>query len=326
MNYLELKDFISRRMRMSHIYQPVMLMALLKNGGHCSTTKIAKAILKYDEAQIEYYEQITNNMVGKVLRRHGIVEKSGKNYALILSRELTHGQVDELVGLCQQRLDEYIGKRGEKIFLHRKLSSGYVSGTVRYEVLKAAKFRCELCGISAEEKSLEVDHILPRNHGGTDDPSNLQALCYSCNSMKQDKDDTDFREVKKSYLNRESGCLFCEIPQDRVIASNALAYAVRDSYAVTPMHSLIMPKRHVKTYFELGRPEINACNQLLDELRSQISGEDDLVEGFNIGMNCGEVAGQSIFHCHIHLIPRRKGDVESPRGGVRHVIPGKGNY
>jgi len=326
MNYLELKDFIARRMRMSHIYQPVMLMALLKNGGVCSTTKIAKAILKYDEAQIEYYEQITNNMVGKVLRRHGIVEKSGKNYSLILSRELTHGQIDDLVGLCQQRLDEYIGKRGEKIFLHRKLSSGYVSGTLRYEVLKAAKFRCELCGISAEEKALEVDHILPRNYGGTDDPSNLQALCYSCNSMKQDKDDTDFREVKKSYLNRESGCLFCEIPQDRVIASNALAYAVRDSYAVTPMHSLIMPRRHVKTYFELGRPEINACNQLLEDLRSSIAGEDDSVEGFNIGMNCGEVAGQSIFHCHIHLIPRRRGDVENPRGGVRHVIPGKGNY
>ena len=313
-------------MRMSHIYQPVMLMALLKNGGVCSTTKIAKAILKYDEAQIEYYEQITNNMVGKVLRRHGIVEKTGKNYSLILSRELTLGQVDELVELCQKRLDEYIGKRGEKIFLHRKLSSGYVSGTLRYEVLKAAKFRCELCGISAEDKALEVDHILPRNHGGTDDPSNLQALCYSCNSMKQDKDDTDFREVKKSYLNRESGCLFCEIPQDRVIASNALAYAVRDSYAGTPMHSLIMPRRHVKTYFELGRPEINACNQLLEDLRSSIAGEDDSVEGFNIGMNCGEVAGQSIFHCHIHLIPRRRGDVESPRGGVRHVIPGKGNY
>jgi len=326
MNYLELKDFVSRRMRMAHIYQPVMLMALLKNGGVCSTTKIAKAILKYDQAQIEYYEQITNNMVGKVLRRHGIVEKNGKNYSLLLSKELTNGQIDELVDLCQKRLDDYISKRGEKIFLHRKLSSGYVPGTLRYEVLKSAKFCCELCGISAEEKALEVDHIVPRNHGGTDDPSNLQALCYSCNSMKRDKDDTDFREVRKSYLHRESGCLFCEIPQQRVIASNALAYAVLDSYAVTPMHSLVMPRRHAKTYFDLGRPEINACNQLLDELRSNISGEDRLVEGFNIGMNCGEVAGQSIFHCHIHLIPRRKGDVESPRGGVRHVIPGKGNY
>jgi ATP adenylyltransferase len=326
MNYLELKDFVSRRMRMAHIYQPVMLMALLKNGGVCSTTKIAKAILKYDQAQIEYYEQITNNMVGKVLRRHGIVEKNGKNYSLLLSKELTNGQIDELVDLCQKRLDDYISKRGEKIFLHRKLSSGYVPGTLRYEVLKSAKFCCELCGISAEEKALEVDHIVPRNHGGTDDPSNLQALCYSCNSMKRDKDDTDFREVRKSYLHRESGCLFCEIPQQRVIASNALAYAVLDSYAVTPMHSLVMPRRHAKTYFDLGRPEINACNQLLDELRSNISGEDRSVEGFNIGMNCGEVAGQSIFHCHIHLIPRRKGDVESPRGGVRHVIPGKGNY
>lgn len=208
---------------------------------------------------------------------------------------MTHGQLDELVELCQKRLDEYIDKRGEKIFLHRKLSLGYVSGTLRYEVLKSAKFRCELCGISAEEKSLEVDHIIPRNHGGTDDPSNLQALCYSCNSMKRDKDDTDFRDVRKSYLNRESGCLFCEIPQQRIIASSALAYAVRDSYAVTPMHSLIMPRRYVKTYFDLGRPEINACNQLLEGLQLNISGEDDSVEGFNIGMNSVRLLGSPFF-------------------------------
>lgn len=85
------------------------------------------------------------------------------------------------------------------------MSEGYISGTIRYEVLKRAKFRCELCGVSAEIKALEVDHIVPRNKGGSDDPSNFQALCYSCNAMKRDRDDTDFRKVVESYQHRERG-------------------------------------------------------------------------------------------------------------------------
>jgi len=76
----------------------------------------------------------------------------------------------------------------------------------------------------------------------------------------------------------------------------------------------------------LGRPEVNACNRLLDDLRNEIMKTDERVVGFNIGTNVGEAAGQTIFHCHIHLIPRRKGDVENPRGGIRQVIPGKGDY
>ena len=81
------------------------------------------------------------------------------------------------------KLRKYVGKR-EDPWSHRRKSTGYVPGTQRYEVLKRARYRCELCGISAEYKALEVDHIIPRNKGGTDDASNLQALCYSCNSTK----------------------------------------------------------------------------------------------------------------------------------------------
>jgi diadenosine tetraphosphate (Ap4A) HIT family hydrolase len=121
-------------------------------------------------------------------------------------------------------------------------------------------------------------------------------------------------------------CLFCTIPKERVIASNDLAYAIRDGFPVTPLHTLIIPKRHVEDYFGLSQAELGACNDLLMKLRSSILAEDYEVEGFNIGMNAGAAAGQTIFHCHIHLIPRRKGDVENPRGGVRHVIPGKGFY
>lgn len=86
----------------------------------------------------------------------------------------------------------YETKRGEAIWSHRAKSSGYVSGTLRFDVLKKASFHCELCGISADKKALEVGHLVPRNYGGTDDPENLQALCFSCNAMKRDRDSTDF--------------------------------------------------------------------------------------------------------------------------------------
>lgn len=121
-------------------------------------------------------------------------------------------------------------------------------------------------------------------------------------------------------------CLFCDSPKERVIAENTLAYAIRDGYPVTPLHTLIIPKRHATTYFDLLEEEILACNELVKELRASILSEDLTVDGFNIGMNAGESAGQTVFHCHIHLIPRRLGDVENPRGGVRHLIPGKGYY
>jgi diadenosine tetraphosphate (Ap4A) HIT family hydrolase len=326
MRYEELSQFIAKRMRMAHIYQPLMLMSLLKHGGRCPTKVIAKAILGRDESQLEYYENITNNMVGRVLRKHGIVERDKDGYKLVGFETLTEKQASQLVTLCQEKLNEYIGKRGDHIWLHRKQSAGYISGTLRYEVLKQAKFHCELCGVSADLKALEVDHIKPRNKGGTDDVDNLQALCYSCNSMKRDRDDTDFREIRESYRHNEKGCPFCELPRKRIIAENKLAYAIRDGYPVTDLHTLIIPKRHVVDYFGMGRPEVNACNRLFDELRSEIMKADQQVVGFNIGTNAGEAAGQTVFHCHMHLIPRRKGDVENPRGGVRHVIPGKGDY
>ena len=116
------------------------------------------------------------------------------------------------------------------------------------------------------------------------------------------------------------------MPKERIISENELVYAIRDKYPVTPLHSLIIPKRHVVDYFSLTKDELLSCDVLLKEVKDSIQSDDELVEGFNIGINSGEVAGQTIFHCHIHLIPRRVGDVENPRGGIRHLIPGKGDY
>ncbi|MFC7514086.1 HIT family protein [Herbaspirillum sp. GCM10030257] len=123
-----------------------------------------------------------------------------------------------------------------------------------------------------------------------------------------------------------NNCLFCTILPERIIAQNDLAYAIRDGFPVTDLHTLVIPKRHVEDFFGLTDEEILGCNRLILEVRETILKQDPTVQGFNIGMNAGEVAGQTVFHCHIHLIPRRKGDVENPRGGVRHTIPGKGHY
>ena len=113
---------------------------------------------------------------------------------------------------------------------------------------------------------------------------------------------------------------------DRIVIENKLSYAVYDGYPVTAHHALIISKRHAETYFDLMPEEREACHELLLEMKRYIQQEDGTVTGFNIGMNAGASAGQTIFHCHTHLIPRRDGDIADPRGGVRGVIPGKRNY
>jgi len=265
-------------------------------------------------------------MVGRVLRNHQIVAKHQQHYTLVDFDTLSSADIQRLIALCEQKLQAYLDKRGHTIWNHPNNTNGYISGTVRYEVLKRAKFHCELCGIAADEKALEVDHIVPKNHGGQDDLSNFQALCYSCNAMKRDRDATDFRAIRASYGYREPGCLFCTIPPERIITDNELFYVIHDAFPVTLGHTLIIPKRHVATYFDLGQAEVNACTQLLHVAKARIEAMDPSVQGFNIGVNDGESAGQTIRHCHLHLIPRRLGDVEHPRGGIRHIIPNKGDY
>ena len=121
-------------------------------------------------------------------------------------------------------------------------------------------------------------------------------------------------------------CIFCKIRKEELQFENQLAYSSIDSYPVSEFHSLIVPKRHLETYFELTKDEILACNELILKTKEKILKQDSSVQGFNIGTNAGKSAGQSIMHCHIHLIPRREGDVENPQGGVRSVIPKKQHY
>lgn len=120
-------------------------------------------------------------------------------------------------------------------------------------------------------------------------------------------------------------CIFCQLAAEDSLFENESARAFFDKYPVNPGHILIIPKKHRETYFELTSEEKCGMDALLETCKNFLD-QKYQPAGYNIGANCGEVAGQTIFHCHIHLIPRYSGDVAHPRGGVRGVIPEKRAY
>ena len=123
-----------------------------------------------------------------------------------------------------------------------------------------------------------------------------------------------------------NNCVFCNLLPKEIINGYNNFFVIRDAYPVTPLHSLIITKRHVVSYFQCSKEELNEIPIILDTQKTELKILDDTITGFNIGMNIGEDAGQTIFHCHVHIIPRRKGDILNPRGGIRGVIPDKQNY
>ena len=124
----------------------------------------------------------------------------------------------------------------------------------------------------------------------------------------------------------DKNCPFCKAESTReIIASSLLSIAFFDGFPVSPGHALIIPRRHVASLFDLTKEENQDMINLAESVRIIID-EKYHPDGYNIGVNVGEAAGQSIFHVHMHVIPRYKGDVPNPRGGVRGVIPDKQNY
>lgn len=120
-------------------------------------------------------------------------------------------------------------------------------------------------------------------------------------------------------------CVFCQLTEAEIIFENDKAYAFFDKSPVNPGHLLIIPKKHRETYFDLSDAEKLGIDDLLKKGKAYLD-QHFQPEGYNIGANCGEIAGQTVFHCHVHLIPRYSGDVANPRGGVRGVIPERRIY
>jgi diadenosine tetraphosphate (Ap4A) HIT family hydrolase len=122
-----------------------------------------------------------------------------------------------------------------------------------------------------------------------------------------------------------NACPFCSLPTERVLDSNSEGLVIRDGFPISPGHTLIIPKRHLASFFELTNSERQALFNLLEQAKADIDKEFSPA-GYNIGINDGATAGQTVPHLHIHLIPRYKGDVADPRGGVRWIFPEKADY
>ncbi len=128
-------------------------------------------------------------------------------------------------------------------------------------------------------------------------------------------------------MSKVKSCIFCRKTNCKIILSTKHFFIIRDTaYPVTKHHTLIITNRHVGNYFDLNNDEFNDLKKILKSQQKKLLKLDKKITGFNVGVNIGKDAGQSIMHCHIHLIPRRKGDVKDPRGGVRGVIPSKQKY
>jgi diadenosine tetraphosphate (Ap4A) HIT family hydrolase len=124
-------------------------------------------------------------------------------------------------------------------------------------------------------------------------------------------------------------CIFCNIEEtiekERIIYQDSTWIAFYDKYPVSEGHALLIPKRHVETFFDLNIIELNSLGLTIDIVKLALDKRFH-PDGYNIGINCGKAAGQTVMHCHIHIIPRYEGDMDDPRGGVRGVIPEKQKY
>ena len=196
MKHEELVEFITNKMSMQHIYQPLLIKTLVECGGSATVRQIAQAVLSNDESQLHYYEQRIKQMPVEVLKNHGVLERDGELVSLNL-KKMSLKEKSELLMLCEQKMREFVQDNDD--IWDSRFATAPVSTGVRYEVLKRANKRCELCGVQEGDEGYEdrlplhIDHIEPRSKGGSNEIDNLQVLCRACNLGKSNRDDTDFR-------------------------------------------------------------------------------------------------------------------------------------
>ena len=239
MNLSDLKTFLTDKMSMTEIYQPVIIKELLLNSGQCTQGHLAKALAQHDEAVHEYYKHIVMRWPKQTLeRKHGIVryERKGKQFFLNCSiRDVEN--VKEIIAICNTKIKEWRQSRNNR---DRTLGA---RSSVRYRVLAQSKGKCELCGMSSEVIPIDIDHIVPQSQAdktgkveicgkrvAVDSEENLQALCHRCNRGKRDGDSTDYRKLRKLIRDRIPDIIRQEerVPVVRQLTGKSLLKALKE--------------------------------------------------------------------------------------------------
>jgi ATP adenylyltransferase len=243
---------------MSHIYQPLMLKAILKAQGDVSRRQIAAAFLAYDQSQLDYYEEIVKRYPTATLKRRGLIEYGRGMYRLAASfNGMTFEERSTLADLCDAKLETYLSAQQGNLWRHRAQNYEPLRGSLRWQIIVRAGGRCEACGTSAKERGLHVDHIFPRSKGGTNDVDNLQALCSLCNIQKLDREAIDFSNIASRLTRRDSNCIICCAPDRAHNVERTLAFGWLDG-----SDFFIAPRRHGATYANLMQPELNAIRAI----------------------------------------------------------------
>jgi hypothetical protein len=303
--FLALRDFLTQRMSMSHVYQPLMIRTMLAGGGAATRRQIAAAFLAADLSQLEYYEEITKGYPHQTLKRHQLIEHERGVYRLSpQASPVNEWERAALIAACDARVADYIARRQDAIWRHRAQNFEPIPGTIRYQVIARAKGRCEACGVSNAVRALQVDHIIPRTAGGANHLWNFQALCSLCNVQKHNKDATDFHAAHQAYDHRHKGCSLCAPAGQSLVLENELVFAMRDHSLGAEDRILIVPKRHVTDYFSLWQPEINAGRQLELSLAAMLRNADASIRGFKTGSEPSVFMGAAA-HCWTYMTPLR---------------------
>jgi ATP adenylyltransferase len=260
--YEELAEFIQERMTMSHIYQPLVIRTLIDAGGSATLRQLATALAANDESVLREAEKRIREMPVRVLRKREVIDfDKATGLVTLNTRRLTFEQKARLRALCEQRLGEYLGQRGLATWDYRLIDDSAVPGDLRFQVLADSERRCVLCGATERERPLDVDHILPRSRGGTNERANLQVLCSRCNRAKGNRDTRDFRQ---SAVESDPQCLFCRPSiAERAVEETGLMLAVPDAAPVTDRHLLVIAKRHTPDFFSLTQAERADADSLL---------------------------------------------------------------
>ena len=280
MYYEDLHDFILGRMRMTHIYQPVMLKALIESKTNSMTAKdIASRFLNEDLSQLNYYEAIVKKWPHATLvRKHKIVKYCKGTYSLQLGN-VSDAQKQMLIKACDLRLKEFID--GDPAIMKlRELDRRSKSGSNRYDILAKSKGVCVACGAKPPDVFLHVDHIIPIARGGRDEADNMQALCHRCNIQKKDRDDTDFLLWRKQLqFAKNPKCRLCSRPHDTIM-NNTVAYAFRSGTG-----TVVAPVRHVGSFAEMIPVEKQLCmalvDRIIDDLRNKARKDTLQVSGLD---------------------------------------------
>lgn len=190
LTFEELIDFVNNRMQMAHVYQPLLIRSLARSGGAATLHQLAREMASADEAAVSFYARKIAEMPVRVLKDRGVVSKDGDLVSLSVE-SLNYEQRAAISAACEARVAGFLRDRGIDLW-SGFIETASVPGSIRYDVL-ARDRKCQLCGRGPEDAILQVDHIVPRARGGSNDPSNLQVLCAECNQGKSARDDQDFR-------------------------------------------------------------------------------------------------------------------------------------